>query len=80
MPQKIPTPPNPRRQFDYIFRDRPEVLTELQRLGLRFEAVDVREGEPGETWPALILPSGTVLAIAQDDEGNGPGALHVFDL
>jgi hypothetical protein len=27
----------------------------------------------------MVLPNGKVLAIASDPEGNGPGAIHVFD-
>ena len=62
-------------KFAYFFRGKPKPLAELQRLGIEF--IDIDAGD-GELWPALKLPSGHVLAIARDDEGNGPGALHVF--
>jgi len=63
-----------KNEFSYFFRECPEVLKELKALGIEFQAVAAYEGN----WPALRLPSGTMLAIAQDDEGNGPGAIHVF--
>jgi len=67
----------PQRQnpFAYFFHDNQGVLDELKRLGIRFCACDV----VGDTWPAMVLPNGKVLAIASDPEGNGPGAIHVFD-
>ncbi len=33
----------------------------------------------GEVWLALVPLGGKVLTIASDPEGNGPGAIHVFD-
>lgn len=61
-------------QYDYFFGEHPEVKVELKKLGI--ELIDAVIDE--QTWPALRLPSGTILAISQDDEGNGPGAIHVF--
>lgn len=61
-------------RFNYFFRGKPQVLAELKQLGIQFVDLDL----DGEIWPAFKLPSGTVIAIARDDEGNGPGALHVF--
>lgn len=61
--------------FSYFLQDQPEVLTELARVGIRFCACDIG----GEKWPALLLSNNKVLAIACDPEGNGPGAIHVFD-
>lgn len=62
-------------QFSYFFEEHPQVLAELSQLGIKFVACDVG----GDNWPALLLPSGKILAIAMDPEGNGPGAVHVFD-
>ena len=53
------TPPKPRNRFDYFFRDNPEALAELKRLGIRFEAVRV---DVGVLWPGFILPSGHARA------------------
>jgi hypothetical protein len=69
---KMASPPNP---FAYFFEEHPQVLEELEKFGIRFCACDVG----GETWPGFVLPSRKVIAIACDPEGNGPGALHVFD-
>ena len=65
----------PQNPFSYFFSDNQRVLDELARLGIRFCACDVG----GDIWPALVLPSGKVLSIASDPEGNGPGAIHIFD-
>ncbi len=64
-------------RYRYFFRERPEVLAELEKLGVRFVEVELGTGD--EPWPGLQLPSGALLCIAQDPEGNGPGAIHVFD-
>jgi hypothetical protein len=64
-------------QFDYMFQDNPSALDELNELGITFEEVDW-DGS-GEPFPALKLPSGVFLVIMRDDEGNGPGSLHVFE-
>ncbi len=73
--QASATPPAVNK-FSYFFGEHPEVLTELARLGIKFAACEV---VAGEEWPALLLPSGKILAIAEDPEGNGPGAIHIFD-
>jgi len=52
------------------------VLAELARLGIKFVACEVGGCEE---WPALLLPNGKILAIAEDPEGNGSGAIHVFE-
>lgn len=65
-------------QFDYFFRATPQVKSELECLGIQFVAVTVDDQDPDGNWPGLQLPSGAILAIARDDEGNGPGAIHVF--
>ena len=74
MPNK--THPNPRHQFHHFFTERPEVLRELQSLGIRFEAIAIGNGE---AWPGFVLPSKAILLVASDDEGNGPGAIHIAD-
>ena len=64
-------------EFGYFFRGKPQALAELNKLGITLQAVNVDElGE--ELWPALVLPSGTVLLIMRDDEGNGAGSLDVI--
>jgi len=67
--------PQPQNPFAYFFHDQEVVLDEIKQLGIQFCACDVG----GETWPALVLPSGKVLAIASDPEGNSAGAIHIFD-
>lgn len=66
-----------KNKFDYFFREKPAVKAELAKLNIKFIEVDVGDGD--RHWPGLELPSGAILAIAQDDEGNGPGAIHCFD-
>jgi hypothetical protein len=68
--------PQSKNPFAYFFHENEAVLEDLKKLGIRFCACDVG----GDTWPALVLPSNKALAIASDPEGNGPGAIHVFDL
>jgi hypothetical protein len=65
----------PKNNYDYFFREHPQVREELKKLGIKFGTIDVGEDRD---WPALFLPSGVAMAIARDDEGNGPGAIHVF--
>lgn len=60
--------------YDYVFRDNPEVKEELSKLGLELRAILV---DDDEYWPGLVLPSGSCLLIMQDPEGNGPGAISV---
>ena len=61
-------------EFGYFFNGKPQVLAELNQAGITLQAVDVGEMKP---WPGLVLPSGTILLIMRDDEGNGPGSLDV---
>jgi hypothetical protein len=61
--------------FAYFLDDQQEVLQVLKKAGIQFCACDIG----GEKWPALLLPNNKILAISCDPEGNGPGAIHVFD-
>ena len=67
--------PQPQNPLAYFFHDQEGVLNEIKHLGIQFCAWDVT----GDTWPALVLPSGKVLASASAPEGNGPWAIHAFD-
>jgi len=63
-PEDKPQPQNP---FAYFFNDNESVLDELEKLGIRFCACNV----DGDMWPALVMPSGKVLALASDPEATG---------
>lgn len=65
-----------RNPFSYFFEGHDSELEELRRLGIHFCAIDLGGGEK---WPGFVLPSGKLLGIACDPEGNGPGAIHIFD-
>jgi hypothetical protein len=58
----------------------PETVAELKTLGITFTSIETSglfaKDPDAKDWPILVLPSGTCLCIAQDDEGNGPGAIH----
>jgi hypothetical protein len=62
-------------KYAYFLRGQTSTVNELKRIGVKL--IDLNVGDDGD-WPALQLPNGDVLAIAADDEGNGPGALHVY--
>lgn len=61
--------------YDYVFRDHPQVKQELEALGIKLELIQCDD----EFWPSLFLPSGHALMIMRDDEGNGPGAIDIID-
>jgi hypothetical protein len=66
--------PAPAHQFSHQLK--PATVRELQQIGVRFVTASIGGYDH---WPALVLPSGKVLAVASDDEGNGPGAFHEFN-
>jgi hypothetical protein len=59
----------------YSYMLTPELTRELLDLGIDFRVVTL-DGET-EEWPCLVLPSGKFLMIMRDDEGNGPGVIHL---
>mgnify|MGYP001564123666 CR=1 FL=1 len=61
-----------KHKFSYML-DLDAVL-ELKQCGIQF--VCARDPELEDEFPALILPSGRVLIILRDDEGNGPGSIQ----
>ena len=69
-------PSTPSRAHKFSHQLKPVTVRELETLGIRFVTADIAGYD---WWPALVLPSGKVLAVASDDEGNGPGAFHEFN-
>jgi hypothetical protein len=61
-------------EFSYFLKGETKIEHELDSLGIKLIAVDVGKKQ---NWPALKLPSGAMLLITSDDEGNGPGSIEV---
>jgi hypothetical protein len=55
-----------------------QTRTELKKLGIEFAKLSMTPEHRSELWPTLILPSGTMLVIGRDEEGNGPGSIHEY--
>jgi len=57
---------------------RPEVLKAL--VGGRIKAVRASTKQESDEFevPIIELEDGHIIAVMSDQEGNGPGALHLF--
>ncbi len=58
----------------------PDILKKAQDLlvGKRIETVGYLV-DAGRVWPVLVLDDGSRIVAMYDDEGNGPGSIHLED-
>ena len=73
---KVPVPP-PVTSHKFSYMLKPETVAELESRGIRFVTADIGEdhSEDRRFWPAFKLPSGRLIMLSADDEGNGPGSI-----